>query len=160
MLPLWVLFVMLAAGVALLLLELFVPGFTIPGITGLILCLVSLYFMAAQYDNYAVPAALGAMVVLIGGGLLLMRSVKKGRLSRSALVNKDEISRFGSFEYENEQENLIGKKGIAVTTLRPAGLGEFDGMRFDVVTNGEFIQQGTDIRIVRVEGRRIIVHKD
>ena len=41
--------------------------------------------------------------------------------------------------------------------LRPAGIGDFDGVRLNVVTEGGFIEQGTRIEIVRVEGGRIVV---
>jgi membrane-bound serine protease (ClpP class) len=52
---------------------------------------------------------------------------------------------------------LTGREGIAVTILRPAGTGEFDGQRLDVVSEGAFIDRGVKIRIIRTEGRRIVV---
>lgn len=41
--------------------------------------------------------------------------------------------------------------------LRPSGIGDFDGVRLNVVTEGEFIENGVAIRIARVEGGKIVV---
>ena len=51
----------------------------------------------------------------------------------------------------------MGKQGRTTSVLRPAGIGDFDGVRLNVVTEGGFIEQGTRIEIVRVEGGRIVV---
>jgi membrane-bound serine protease (ClpP class) len=53
--------------------------------------------------------------------------------------------------------NLRGQTGTAVSFLRPAGIASIDGRRVDVLTSGEFIAQGTPIRVVRVEGARVFV---
>jgi len=51
----------------------------------------------------------------------------------------------------------VGQEGVALTVLRPAGTGEFAGRRLDIVTDGDFIERGTKIKIIRTEGRRIVV---
>ncbi len=53
--------------------------------------------------------------------------------------------------------SLAGKSGVAGTYLRPSGVALIDGHRVDVLTQGEFIQEGTPIRVTRVEGARIFV---
>ncbi len=52
---------------------------------------------------------------------------------------------------------LRGRTGTAVSFLRPAGIASIDGRRVDVLTEGEFIPQGTPVRVVRVEGARVFV---
>ena len=52
---------------------------------------------------------------------------------------------------------LAGRTGTAVSFLRPAGIATIDAKRVDVLTAGEFIAQGTPIRVVRVEGARVFV---
>ena len=56
-------------------------------------------------------------------------------------------------------ETLIGRKGKAVTPLRPSGIGEFDGKRRDVVAAGDFIDQDSEIVIAEVHGNRIVVEE-
>jgi len=52
---------------------------------------------------------------------------------------------------------LLGKKGTAVTPLRPAGIMEVEGSRFDVVSEGSYVPAGAPVEVVKVEGRRIVV---
>jgi membrane-bound serine protease (ClpP class) len=52
---------------------------------------------------------------------------------------------------------LSGKSGVAATYLRPSGVALIDGQRVDVLTQGEFIHEGTPVRVTRVEGARIFV---
>jgi membrane-bound ClpP family serine protease len=52
---------------------------------------------------------------------------------------------------------LVGRVGTAATVLRPTGAMEVDGQRIDVVTEGEFVEAGTRIRVLYVQGPRIVV---
>lgn len=52
---------------------------------------------------------------------------------------------------------LIGRVGVAVTVLRPAGVVELDGEPVDVVTRGEYLEPGTPLKVVAVEGNRVVV---
>ncbi|GAE91149.1 membrane-bound ClpP-class protease [Gracilibacillus boraciitolerans JCM 21714] len=54
---------------------------------------------------------------------------------------------------------LIGQEGVAVTPLRPAGTAEFADERLDVVTEGAFVDVTSPIKIIKVEGSRIVVRK-
>lgn len=144
------------AGVALLITEMFVPGFGIPGISGLILSVAGIAMWARNWEEAAIIIA-AIILVLIVAFLLVMRSAQQGRLSRSKFILTDSM-RFGA-GYSNgfEQEKLVGKTGVAVSELRPAGIGLFDTRRIDVVSDGEYIGRGSRITIERLEGRRVIV---
>ncbi|NLI12411.1 MAG: hypothetical protein GX425_07260, partial [Peptococcaceae bacterium] len=50
-----------------------------------------------------------------------------------------------------------GKEGVALTPLRPAGSAEVEGHRLDVVTEGEFIRTGQRVKVIKVEGTRVVV---
>lgn len=52
---------------------------------------------------------------------------------------------------------LVGKRGVTVTPLRPAGTALFGDQRIDVVTEATFIPQGASVEVVAVEGKRVIV---
>lgn len=58
-----------------------------------------------------------------------------------------------------EWEQLIGATGEAVTNLRPAGSALINRKRYDVVSQGSFIEEGTGLLVVSVEGNRIVVKK-
>jgi membrane-bound serine protease (ClpP class) len=53
----------------------------------------------------------------------------------------------------------VGKVGIAETPLRPAGKVEFDEEFFDVVSEGDFVATGEEVRIVDIQGNRVVVRK-
>jgi len=51
----------------------------------------------------------------------------------------------------------LGKKGVAVTPLRPTGVAEIEGDRIEVVTEGDFISAGSDIKVVAMDRRKYFV---
>ena len=52
---------------------------------------------------------------------------------------------------------LIGKEGVTMTVLRPSGFAEIDGERVDVVSEGGMIEAQCPIKVIEVEGNRIVV---
>ena len=61
------------------------------------------------------------------------------------------------YRSSEDMQSFLGLTGVPTTVLRPTGMAEFDGVRLNVVSEGEFIQSGTRVQIVRVEGSRILV---
>jgi membrane-bound serine protease (ClpP class) len=53
----------------------------------------------------------------------------------------------------------LGKRGVAATTLRPAGIARIEGARVDVVTDGEYVEAGEPVEVTRVDGNRIVVRR-
>lgn len=148
--------IMLLIGFALVVLEMYLPGFGAPGVVGILLLAGGVFF--------AHPSMLGAIVmVLVLVALLglafsiVLRSASRGRLSRSKLVLRDV-----AVQQENEDGDLqyfVGRQGVTRTVLRPAGKADFDGVQLNVESDGEFIEAGSRIRVERVEGNRIVVRK-
>jgi membrane-bound serine protease (ClpP class) len=52
---------------------------------------------------------------------------------------------------------LLGKIGVAITTLRPAGKAQFDEEFLDVVAEGDYVSPGARVQIIEIEGNRIVV---
>lgn len=147
--------VMLIVGYALLVVEMYVPGFGLPGISGLVLLTVGLIAME--------PSPLQALVLVLIIVLLLgaafsvaMHSFSKGRLSKSKLVLSESLDP----KAENDDlDYFVGKVGQTHTALRPAGIAEFDGVKLNVVSDGDFVAAQRPIRVERVEGNRIVVRE-
>ena len=59
-----------------------------------------------------------------------------------------------------ERKDLLGRKGITQTVLRPSGRALIDGELVDVITEGEFYEPGTAIKVVSVTGGRTVVRKE
>ena len=56
-----------------------------------------------------------------------------------------------------DQKDLLGLEGSALTPLRPAGVADIGGRRVDVVSEGAYIAAGTALKVIRVEGVRVVV---
>jgi len=52
---------------------------------------------------------------------------------------------------------LLGKEGVALSDLRPAGIGLFDDDRIDVITRGDYIEKGKRIKVIAEEGSKVVV---
>jgi membrane-bound serine protease (ClpP class) len=59
----------------------------------------------------------------------------------------------------SDLEEYVGKEGVAVTMLRPAGMALIEGKRINVVTDGEFIEKNAQVRVSEVEGGRVVVEQ-
>lgn len=55
--------------------------------------------------------------------------------------------------------DLIGKVGVTFTPLRPAGTVIIDDERLDVVSEGSFTEKDKKVKVVKVEGSRIVVRE-
>ena len=58
---------------------------------------------------------------------------------------------------DKQEKEWMGAIGVAETVLRPAGKGRFSGILLDVVTQGDYIELGTKIKIIEVQGNRYVV---
>ena len=145
-------------GIALLIGELFLPGFGVAGICG-VLCLIAVCVMqfmtAPPLVATLVTIVLG--LVLIVMVILFMRSMKNGLLFRSPIVLKDQIDSKAVDQPDSDRETLIGKKGVAVTPLRPSGIALIDGKRYSVETQAIFTEKDTEITVIAVDGPKITV---
>lgn len=146
--------VLFILGLILLVVEMFTPGFGVAGGTGLVLLILGI-ILTARNITEAVIMLLILLVLVIIGVFIIIRSAQKGKLSKLVLHTASKSK--DGYSTSDDYSALIGLEGVALTTLRPAGSGEFDGQRLDVVTVGDFIENGVKIRIIRTEGRRIVV---
>ena len=146
----------LLGGVALMVVEVFMPGFGIPGLAGIGLMAASIIYVWTQYGVMAgVWMSLGAVILMAVAVAVSLRTASKGSFFR--IWGLKELDKADA--RKDDMEALVGKTGVAQTVLRPSGIGEFDGVRLNVVTEGEFIPQDTPISVVRTEGLRIVVKK-
>ena len=146
----------LVFGVAMLVVEVFMPGFGLPGISGLILVATGVII---TWRTYGAVAGLAVTVIALAlAGISISISVKSaasGKMSRSALFLSD-VSQ--TVEHE-ENAALLGKEGITATVLNPVGIAEFDGVRLNVLTEGTYLEKGKKVKVTQVEGTKITVRE-
>ena len=145
--------ILLVLGFVLVLVEMHIPGFGAPGILG-ILCLVAGVALFAKSATEALVITVIIVALLCIALSLVIRSATKGRLAHSKLVLREVSVPTVS---DNDLDFFVGRTGEARTALRPSGIAEFDGVRLNVVSDGEWIENGRKLRVERVEGNRIVV---
>ncbi len=146
----------LIAGVVLMGVEIFTPGFSVPGILGTILLIAGIV-MGANTLQEALVMILILLIVITVMLIVMMVLANKGKLDRSPIILSQKSSREDGYLSTQDLDFYIGKEGTAVTPLRPSGTVDLNGVRLDVVTRGEYIDKDVPIVILKVEGRRIVV---
>jgi membrane-bound serine protease (ClpP class) len=160
----WEELLLVGLGIVLLIAEVFIlPGFGIAGVLGIVALVgglgASLVGDAATWPDW-IEAAWQVAGVLIGTVvvmIILLRWLPRIRMARR-LVLEDEMSAASGYASAPEHEHeLLGRTGMTSSPLHPAGLATIDGRRIDVVSEGGFIDAGTPVRVVRVDGNRVVV---
>ncbi len=148
------------AGLALLVIEAFIPGFGVAGLAGICFEIVGVVLVYLGYGP--LPAVIALMAVLAVGGLaifLSLRSAKKGRLSQSDMVLKDVQRGEDGYRAADDLSRLVGKTGTVQTELRPTGMALIDSERVNVLSDGSFIETGARVTVTRVDGSRVLVQR-
>lgn len=147
---------LLIVGFGLMVLEIYLPGFGLPGISGGI-CLVTGIALRAKGDLITwliMTLIIIAMLCVVLS--ISMHSAAKGRLARSKLVLHEVAT---SRNVENDLKYYVGKTGVTTSVLRPTGNAEFEGVKLNVTSDAEFIAEGSKVLVTKVEGMRILVKK-
>lgn len=152
----WEVVLLFLVGLALLVVELVaIPGFGVAGVPGLLAVFASLYlsFRDVRAAFYVVGGSM-AMTLLVAA--LTLRYVRRSR-TWSQIVLKTRQWREEGYTAPADLEKWVGRTGRAVSPLRPGEVIEVDGQRLDASTEGEFLEAGTPVQVVRAEGLRIVV---
>lgn len=153
------------AGAVLLAVEVFViPGIGLFGLLGGAGILAGLYLSlvgdAALVNDLARAGwvlSTTLAIVLVTGWVLIKRLPRSDRLFRSGILLASRTDKEIGYEAALKRPDLVGTEGVAITDLRPSGVGLFEDERLDVVSESEWIEEGTPIRVVSSEGYRHVV---
>jgi membrane-bound serine protease (ClpP class) len=152
----WEELLLLALGVLLIGLEVFViPGFGVAGIAGMVA------LVGAGATSSVIIGALGrvalSLLLALAAGLALLRLLPNLPFGRRLVLGTEMRAESGYASPPQADALVLGRTGIALSPLRPAGVAQIDGERVDVVSDGTFIDAGAAIQVIRVEGNRIVV---
>jgi len=162
-----------AVGILLVLLEVFLPSFGVLTVLAIVSFAVSVIEAAKISTSAAWAMGCVAPVLTLlmlyyglkviprtswGRGLVLHRPADLGQ-PEAPSSTETAILGNGHATGEETYRLLIGQEGVAKTSLRPAGLVLVDGKRIDVVTEGAMIEGGARVKVVAVEGNRVVVRR-
>lgn len=146
----------IAMGLILIVLEIIVPG-GILGIFGVLALLGAVIIGFVAFG--AQGGLLAAFAVLIFSGIFLALWLKlfpRTRMGRVLTLQKDG----SAFKTDPVTPSpLLGREGVAVSNLQLSGIANIDGHRTDVVAESSFVAAGARVRVVKVEGHRVVVRE-
>lgn len=150
-------FLLFAGGVILILLELVLPG-GILGIFGFGAVLASFFMSAASFVHIGISLLIAFTISILACMVMIKVFDRKMKFFKKFILTDSTNTESGYVSNQNRTE-LIGVKGYAMTDLRPSGTVLIEDERIDVVTEGGYIAKDTPVKIIKVEGSRIVVRE-
>ncbi len=143
-------------GVIVIIAEIILPSGGILSILAICLLGFSLFRAFALSTNIGM-LFLGADIIIVPALVLLgLKLIAKSPVTLRKTLSKED----GVMSQKKEMEELLDASGTAITDLRPAGSIKIDNKRIDAVTRGDYIDKGTQVRVIEVTGNQIIVREE
>lgn len=152
--------ILFVVGLVLLVLEIFViPGFGITGISGILSICFSVVMVFGGI--YSALSAIASIIIYSLGFMLLIYWWGPKISFFNRFINRREISAEDGFTAadNNAFNHLLNLEGVAVSPCRPSGKVKIGDERYDVVSDGDFIEKGSRVMVRKVEGTRIVVRQ-
>lgn len=148
---------LILSGLILIFIEMHTPGFGIAGVTG-IAALSSGMFLALGGLSNLGPSLLITSLVILAMFIILAIYLPRSRVWKSLGLQKTEETEEG-YIAPPDSNRLLGKEGVSISMLRPSGIALIEGERINVQTDGEFIPPDTPVKVIQVEGVKIVVNR-
>ena len=142
---------LLLVGAALMFAEIFLPGL-VAGVVGFCFLIAGVAVGYARFGPQTGTIILLAVIVGLAGGFALWVNFFPTSRYARLFVSHRTIGNIGA-----ERPDLLHQTGVAFTPLRPSGTAVINGQRVDVVTEGGLVERGASIKVVAIEGMRVVV---
>ena len=143
--------ILLIVGLVLLFAEILLPGMVLGALALLSIGgSVAAAYMNTEYGHLFLAIALASIVGFTLWFVLVFPTTKFAK----KLTSQTSVGDLGI-----DHSTLLEQQGEAYTDLRPSGKANINDRRFDVVTEGVFLEKGDPIQVIAIEGQRIVVRK-
>jgi membrane-bound serine protease (ClpP class) len=159
----WEEVLLLGLGAIALAVEIFIlPGFGVAGVLGVLAIVTSM--VLAMIGHHPSSGDVAQALAVLGESLLITFAViyawlrhlpNSGRFR--GLLLQGAVHKSQGFVSAPNRVDLVGRDGVAVTDLRPSGTARVGEERLDVVTEGEYVPQGSRVQVVQSDGYRHVV---
>lgn len=147
-----IILVLIIVGLLLLVLEvLVIPGTTVVGITGFVLIAVGIW---QSYATFGTPAGHFILIGTIALTLIALWLSLRSKTWKKVMLD---TSLDGKVNQIEESAIAVGDIGKAVSRLVPMGKALINDEYYEVTSTGEFIDHGTEIKVVKIEKNKIFV---
>lgn len=145
-------------GCIFIVLEIFIPGFTVTGVIGILGYLTSIILAFSDYKY-----GLLAIIISLNLNVTFIRFMFKKGYTLKGLThfvlstqsnlkeNKEEI---------DELEKLIGKAAKSISSLGPTGFVLVDEVKYNAISYDGYLDNNLDLKVIAVKGRYLIVDKE
>ncbi|SDF74605.1 NfeD family protein [Sporolituus thermophilus] len=151
----WLEILLFIGGLILLAMELYVPGFGLFGLTGIVAILAS-FFLTLGGGFLALNVLAGSLILAVIIFLLIVKRLPASKLWARLVLKESETTQAG-FVSARDYSQFVGKTGTVISFLRPAGMIEIEGTQLDVLSEGRYVPPGTKVKVINVNGGRIVV---
>ncbi len=153
--------VLFVLGIIFCAIEMCMPGFGFFGIAGSIMIVAGIIVRLACGGDAMMLLYMILIAIVLFAVMFFVASklITKSRLSKTPLFSAKSAVSEDKTEGTKDFSEYLDKVGVAETLLRPVGKANFDGEVLDVVARDGFIEQGTAVVCVQVEGQRVVVVK-
>ncbi|MDQ0430009.1 membrane-bound serine protease (ClpP class) [Planomicrobium stackebrandtii] len=149
--------ILLVIGFGLLVAEFIIPG-GVAGFLGIAAILGSILLAGGDLKSTAIAVLIAMIVATVGMVIVVKFFGKRLDLFKRIILTDATDTEHGYVSTTNRPE-LVGKIALTVTALRPSGTIKLDDERIDAVSEGRFIDGGKNVKIIKVEGSRIVVRE-
>ncbi|MDQ0197248.1 NfeD family protein [Neobacillus ginsengisoli] len=146
-----------AAGILLIFLEFFLPG-AISGTLGTAILILSLFIAGGNALQMGVSILISLFFTILAF-FIMIKVFDKKLILFNKMVLFDSARKEDGYVSNINRTDLLGKEGVALTILRPAGTVIINSERIDAVSEGGFIDQNAKVKVIKVEGARIVVRE-
>lgn len=153
----WTSLIIFVIGLILLVIEAISPGFGLPGISGIILLIIGIILAMGSIQLAVMSLSISIILTAIIT-IILIKQGKNIEAFKKIILSTRQEGEQGYISSPLKTEYL-NKEGIAVSDLRPSGVIEIDKEKLDALSEGKFIPKGSQIKVIRVEGSKIIVRR-
>lgn len=153
----WTSLVLFVLGLVLLIIEAMVPGFGLPGIGGIIFVVVGTVLAMGDVRMAIISLSISIIVTALLS-IYLVRIGYNSKIFRKIILN-NKLEGNKGYLSNDSMEFLIDKTGVSISELRPAGFIEIDGVKYDVLSEGDFIIKNSAVKVTRVVGSKIFVRR-
>jgi membrane-bound serine protease (ClpP class) len=152
--PTLVLISLLVAGTLMIGAEIFVPGAILGTMGGIALfaAVIVGFTISPEVGFYTLS---GVFVLTVLTVIAWIRLFPRSTIGQKMTLNEDGKA----FKSSDSRQSLMGAAGITASELRPAGFALINGKRIDVVAEGGIIDINQPVKVVKVEGNRVVVRK-
>lgn len=149
--------ILFAVGVIFVIIELFVVGAVI-GMIGMILITISIVMLGNNL-LLMLGNVIVALILSIIEWVILVKLFNRKIPFLEKVILKDSTNAESGYTSHDDRSHLVSKTARTITDLRPAGIISCDDDRIDAVSDGTFILRNRQVKILEVEGTRVVVRE-